>query len=80
MPFSGWGGFFRDQAVAAAMIEPDRPRGRRPHPSGRQLTTPRTRHRQPSQHPHHHPRNPGQTARNRSLFTRVVSSDGCNTS
>ena len=33
---------------------PHRPPRRRPHPQRRQLPAPRTRHRQPPQHPHHH--------------------------
>ena len=36
---------------------PHRPPRRRPHPQRRQLPAPRTRHRQPPQHPHHHRRN-----------------------
>ena len=59
LPFSGWGGVFGDQAVAAAMID------RIVHHAdvltlkGASYRLRGTRHRQPPQHPHHHRRNPG---------------------
>jgi hypothetical protein len=54
LPFSGWGGVFGDQAVAAAMIDRIVHHADALTPKGASPPTPRTRHRQPSQHPHHH--------------------------
>jgi DNA replication protein DnaC len=58
LPFSGWGGVFGDQAVAAAMIDRIVHHADVLHHQRRQLPTPRTRHRQPPQHPHHHRQQP----------------------
>lgn len=55
LPFSGWGGVFGDQAVAAAMIDRIVHHADVLTPQRRQLSTPRPRHRQPPQHPNHHP-------------------------
>jgi hypothetical protein len=46
---------------------PHRPPRRRTHPQRGQLPTPRTRHRQPAQHPHHH--QPGRVLDSRQPFT-----------
>ncbi|MGL5827308.1 MAG: IS21-like element helper ATPase IstB [Nocardioides sp.] len=50
LPFSGWGGVFGDQAVAAAMIDRVVHHADVLTPEGRQLPATQPRHRHPAQH------------------------------
>ncbi len=69
--FSGWGGVFGDQAVAAAMIDRVVHHATVLNLNGSQLPPTRTRGLgQPAQHPHHHRRHPDLDCAYRSLFDR----------